>query len=68
MYDTDVDNCNGNWHGLNAAYEVDSQSENLIRVSSMAHGRWYPTLITLSDGKVVVANGLDEFGSFNKLI
>jgi hypothetical protein len=68
MSNTDVDNCNGKWHGLNAAYEVDSQSESLIRVSSMAHGRWYPTLVTLSDGRVVVANGLDEFGSLNKLI
>ena len=68
MYDTDAANCNGKWHGLNATYEVDSQSENLIRVSSMAHGRWHPTLVTLSDGKVVVANGHDEIGSFNKLI
>ena len=64
MYDTDAANCNGKWHGLNATYEVDSQSENLIRVSSMAHGRWYPTLVTLSDGKVVVANGHDEYWKF----
>ena len=54
MYDNNVDNCNGKWHGLNSTYEVDSQSENLIWVSSMAHGRWYPTLVTLPDGKVVV--------------
>ena len=68
MYDNDIDNCNGKWHGLNSTYEVDTQSENLIWVSSMTHGRWYPTLVTLSDGKVVVTNGLDEFGSFNRLI
>ena len=67
MYDNNVDNCNGKWHGLNSTYEVDAQSENLIWVSSMAHGRWYPTLVTLPDGKVVVTNGLDEFGSFNRL-
>ena len=67
MYDNDVDNCNGKWHGLNSTYEVDAQSENLIWVSSMAHGRWYPTLVTLPDGKAVVINGLDEFGSFNRL-
>jgi len=27
MYDNDVDNCNGKWHGLNSTYEVDTQSE-----------------------------------------
>ena len=68
MYDTDVENCNGKWHGLNATYEVDSQSENLIQVSSMAHGRWYPTLVTLPDGKVVTVNGFDEYGSTNRLV
>lgn len=29
-------------------------------VTSMAHGRWYPTLIRLSDGSVIAASGLDE--------
>jgi Domain of unknown function (DUF1929)/Concanavalin A-like lectin/glucanases superfamily len=28
----------------------------------MAHGRWYPTLIVLGDGRVLVAAGLDETG------
>ena len=64
MYDNDVDNCNGKWHGLNSTYEVDAQSENLVWVSSMAHGRWYPTLVTLPDGRVVVTNGLDEYWKF----
>ena len=29
----------------------------------MAHGRWYPTLVTLPDGKVVIVNGFDEYGT-----
>ena len=60
LYDINVNNCNGNWHGLNVAYEVDGSSESVDKVSSMAHGRWYPTCITLPDGKVSVVNGLDD--------
>jgi hypothetical protein len=26
----------------------------------MAHGRWYPTLVTLDDGRILAATGLDE--------
>jgi hypothetical protein len=68
MYDTDPKNCNGKWHGLNAGYEVDVNSEDLVKVSSMAHGRWYPTCITLADGRVFVVNGLDEYGTPNYLV
>ena len=59
---------NGLWHGLNAAYEVNWNSESLAKVSSMAQGRWYPTLITLPTGKVFTCAGLDEYGVDNKLI
>ena len=38
------------------------------KVSSMAQGRWYPTLITLPTGKVFTCAGLDEYGVDNKLI
>ena len=68
MYDTDPDNCGGEWHGLNSTYEVDWTSESLVWVASMAHGRWYPTLVTLPDGKVFVVNGLDEYGTPNRLV
>jgi hypothetical protein len=29
-------------------------------VLPMAHGRWYPTVVRLSDGSIVAASGLDE--------
>ena len=32
---------------------------------SMRHGRWYPTLTTLADGRVVIMSGLDETGVTN---
>jgi hypothetical protein len=68
LYDTHPDNCNGLMHGLNSAYELSASSESLIKVSSMAHGRWYPTLVTLSDGRVVTVSGLDEYGITNNLV
>ena len=68
LYDDNVENCNGKWHGLDAIYEVDASSETLVWVSTMAHGRWYPTLVTLPSGKVVIINGRDEYGSYNTLV
>ena len=31
--------------------------------AAMAHGRWYPTLISLADGRVLAASGLTEAGN-----
>jgi hypothetical protein len=68
LYDVNPDNCDGRWHGLDAAYEFDVSSEELVAVSRMAHGRWYPTLVTLPDGKVWCYNGYDEYGDINRLV
>jgi hypothetical protein len=68
MYPSNPDNCNGRWHGLNAAFEFDFNSESLNEVSPMKHGRWYPTLVTLPDGKVWTCQGYDEYGSSNRII
>ena len=46
QYNGNPDNCNGLWHGLNAAYELRPSSETLTKVTNMRHGRWYPTLVT----------------------
>jgi hypothetical protein len=68
QYDIATDNCNGKWHGLKAAYEYDIASSSFVKVNSMRHGRWYPSLVTLPDGKVVVLSGFDEFGDYNRLV
>jgi hypothetical protein len=39
-------------------FNVASQSWSFVK--SMAHGRWYPTLITLGDGRALAATGLTE--------
>ena len=42
------------------ACAFDSTTQQWAFVASMQHGRWYPTLITLGDGRVLAATGLTE--------
>src|SRR5215472_5760636 len=43
----------------------DPATNTFGNVQSMAHGRWYPTVLTLGDGSVMAFSGLDETGSGN---
>jgi plastocyanin len=44
--------------GLESAYAFDTISEQWARLQSMtAGGRWYPTLVTLGDGRVFTVSG-----------
>jgi hypothetical protein len=58
---------NGKWLGLNGAWVFDIESNTLRRIHSMSQGRWYPTHVTLADGRVLVVGGWDEYGVQNKL-
>jgi FtsP/CotA-like multicopper oxidase with cupredoxin domain len=44
--------------GACEAYLLDPLLEDFIRVASMRDGRWYPSLITLADGRVLATSGL----------
>jgi hypothetical protein len=66
--DYDTSQPEGKWTGANCAYEFDVNTEEFYKVTSMAHGRWYPTQITLPDNKTAVFSGLDEFGDRNLLV
>lgn len=37
-------------------------------VANMAHGRWYPTVTTLGDGRVMTFSGLTETGATNTAV
>jgi hypothetical protein len=50
------------FQGIKDAYEFDPVAERYIRVDPMHEARWYPTLTTLEDGKVLSVSGLDEIG------
>jgi hypothetical protein len=43
-------------------FDPDPLKENWTAAELMAHGRWYPTVVLLSDGSALVASGLDETG------
>jgi hypothetical protein len=58
---------NKKYWGLDAAYEFDYATETFVERDSMAHGRWYPTLVELEDGKILTVEGFDEFGYHNLL-
>ncbi|WP_371799602.1 galactose oxidase early set domain-containing protein [Streptomyces sp. NBC_01707] len=50
------------FQGIREAYEFDPVAEKYITVDPMHEARWYPTLTTLDDGKVLALSGLDEIG------
>ncbi|MFF3301315.1 galactose oxidase-like domain-containing protein [Streptomyces sp. NPDC002908] len=50
------------FQGIKEAYEFDPVAERYIPVDPMNEARWYPTLTTLEDGRVLALSGLDEIG------
>ncbi|WP_328344336.1 kelch motif-containing protein [Streptomyces violaceus] len=50
------------FQGIKDAYEFDPVAEKYTKVASMSEARWYPTLTTLSDGRVLAVSGLDDIG------
>ncbi|GAA4822135.1 kelch motif-containing protein [Streptomyces ziwulingensis] len=50
------------FQGIRDTYEFDPVAEKYLKVAPMHEARWYPTLTTLSDGKVLGVSGLDDIG------
>ncbi|MFJ8665221.1 galactose oxidase-like domain-containing protein [Streptomyces sp. NPDC093600] len=50
------------FQGIKAAYEFDPRAEKYIPVAPMKDARWYPTLVTLDDGRVLAVSGLNDVG------
>jgi len=46
----------------------DPASNTFSNVQNMAHGRWYPTVLTLGDGRVMTFSGLNETGGTNTAV
>ncbi len=45
--------------GSKQAYLFDPPTESWVRTADMADGRWYPTCLTLPDGRVVTMSGVN---------
>lgn len=50
------------FQGIRDAFEFDPVAERYVEVDPMNEARWYPTLTTLADGRVLSLSGLDEIG------
>ncbi|MFV0127716.1 galactose oxidase-like domain-containing protein [Streptomyces sp. HMX112] len=50
------------FQGIRAAYEFDPVAERYVPVAPMKDARWYPTLVTLQDGRVLAVSGLNDVG------
>jgi Galactose oxidase-like, Early set domain/Glyoxal oxidase N-terminus/PKD domain len=56
------------FYGEPRATVFDPATEKFNEVESMAHGRWYATVIELTDGSLMAFSGLNEIGEFNKSV
>jgi hypothetical protein len=50
------------FEGVREAEVFDPAKEQWQPIQNMTRGRWYPTLLTLSDGRVAAFSGLNEHG------
>jgi Domain of unknown function (DUF1929) len=51
--------------GQTAAFVFDPPTERWIRVASMNQGRWYPTVLTLGNGRIFALSGSTENGGLS---
>src|SRR6201997_2373059 len=56
------------FYGEPQAATFDPQANTFSNAPNMAHGRWYPTLLTLGDGRVMTFSGLLEAGGTNTTV
>ena len=56
------------FHGSLQSAVFNPANNTFTNVQNMAHGRWYPTLTTLGDGRIMTFSGLDENGNTNTAV
>ena len=54
----------GDWYrvGFQSVRAIDVVDRNYSVVAELERGRWYPTVVTLSDGNMVIIGGAQEVG------
>lgn len=53
----------GDFHGIRDTLIYDPATNRWSAAAQMTRGRWYPTVIRLTDGTILAASGLDENGN-----
>ncbi len=56
------------FYGQSNVAVFDPATNLFTNVQNMAHGRWYPTVLTLGDGRVMAFSGLNETGATNTAV
>src|SRR2546427_3471066 len=56
------------FHGHLRSAVFDPATNVFTGLENMAHGRWYPTVTTVGDGRVMTFSGLSEFGMTNTAV
>jgi Domain of unknown function (DUF1929)/Glyoxal oxidase N-terminus len=56
------------FYGQLSVAAFDPATNLFSNLQNMAHGRWYPTVLTLGDGRVMAFSGLNETGSTNNAV
>ena len=56
------------FYGQPQASIFNPATNTFSNTQNMAHGRWYPTLVTLGDGRVMAFSGLNETGGTNTTV
>jgi hypothetical protein len=56
------------FHGQLRSSVYDPATGQFTDIQNMAHGRWYPTVTSLSDGTIMTFSGLDENGNTNSTV
>src|SRR6266478_9917997 len=56
------------FHGQLVSAVYDPATGQFTNIQNMAHGRWYPTVTSLSNGTIMTFSGLDEKGGTNSTV
>jgi hypothetical protein len=56
------------WKGTRTQYAFNFVSETYDKLPNMAVGRWYPSVVTMSDGRQLITSGYDETGKTTSIV
>jgi hypothetical protein len=56
------------WRGTKTVYAFNFATEKYEKLSDMAVGRWYPSVVTMSDGRQLITAGYDVNGANTNVV
>src|SRR3954470_17935607 len=56
------------WKGTKTVYAFNFVTETYDKLADMAVGRWYPSVVTMSDGRQLITSGYDVTGAITNVV